>query len=76
MHKLIGKITSDKMQKTRVVEILEMRRHPIYHKAYPITTKIKAHDEENSFKVGDIVEIIAVRPISRDKAWKITRKVK
>lgn len=75
MKKMIGKITSDKMQKTRVVEILEMRRHPIYHKAYPVTTKIKAHDEEDSFKEGDIVEIVAIRPKSRDKAWKITRKI-
>ncbi|OGD57362.1 30S ribosomal protein S17 [Candidatus Berkelbacteria bacterium RBG_13_40_8] len=76
MKKLIGKVIRDKMQKTRVVEIVEMRRHPIYHKGYPVTTKIKAHDEGNAFKEGDIVEIAAVRPLSKDKAWKIIRKVK
>lgn len=74
--KLIGKIISDKMTKTRTVAIVEMRRHPIYRKSYFVTTKIKAHDEQNAYKTGEVVEIEQTRPKSRHKAWRITRKVK
>lgn len=74
--KLIGKIISDKMAKTRTVAIVEKRRHPIYQKSYFVTTKIKAHDEQNVYKIGDVVEIEQMRPKSRHKAWQIIRKVK
>lgn len=74
--KKIGIVTSDKMDKTRVVSIVELRRHPIYGKSYKFTSKIKAHDEKNEFHAGDEVEIAQTKPISKEKAWKIVRKVK
>lgn len=73
---IVGQIVSDKMDKTRIVLITEVRRHPIYGKTYKYSHKIKAHDEENTFKTGDEVEIEETRPISRDKAWRIIRKIK
>ena len=73
--KLMAKVISDKMDKTRVVAIDEKRHHAIYRKSFVVTTKIKAHDAENISHTGDIVEIESVRPISKDKAWKITRKI-
>ena len=76
MRKLIGKVTSTKMDKTRVVAVTELRRHPIYQKGYQVTGNILAHDEKNEFNIGDEVEITQVRPISKRKAWKITKKVK
>ncbi|AKM82694.1 TPA: 30S ribosomal protein S17 [Candidatus Berkelbacteria bacterium] len=76
MKKLTGTIVSDKMDKTRTVAVVEKRRHPIYDKAFTVTGKIKAHDEKNEFVSGDVVEIVPVRPISKDKAWKIVKKVK
>jgi len=75
IRKLVGVIVSDKMIKTRVVAIEEIRRHPIYLKSYKATSKIKAHDENNEYKTGDIVEIIQTRPLSGDKAWKIVRLI-
>lgn len=72
----IGVISSDKMNKTRVVSVEEIRRHPIYLKSYRFTSKIKAHDEKNEYKTGDQVEICETKPISGGKAWKIVRKVK
>lgn len=74
-RKLIGTVISDKMDKTCVVAIDEKRRHPIYQKAYHVTSKIKAHDEKNEYHQKDVVEIKSVRPISRDKFWVITRKI-
>lgn len=76
MKKLTGKIIGDKMAKTKVVSIDDVRSHPIYNKTYKKTTKISAHDEKNEFVLGDIVEIVPVRPISKNKAWRVTKKVK
>lgn len=76
VRKMVGLIVSDKMTKTRVVQTTEIRRHPIYGKTFAVTAKIKVHDEEEAFKTGDKVEITQTRPKSRDKSWKITRKVK
>jgi small subunit ribosomal protein S17 len=73
--KLIGKIVSDKAQKSRLVEITKLHRHPIYQKGFKVTRKILAHDEENTYKIGDVVEIASTRPISKNKAWKIVKKV-
>ncbi len=75
MRKLTGTVVSDKMEKTRVVAVTRMKRHPRYHKQYKITAKFKAHDETNAFKAGDVVVIEETRPISRDKRWKIVKKV-
>lgn len=74
--KLVGKVVSDKMDKTRVVEIVEQRSHPMYQKTYLKTGRIKVHDEKNEYKFGDEVEIVGTRPYAKYKAWRITRKIK
>ena len=65
----IGRVVSDKMQKTVVVEVDYQRRHPIYRKSMTRTSRFKAHDENNECKVGDTVRIEESRPISKDKHW-------
>ncbi len=72
---LRGTVVSDKMDKTVVVAVSTLKEHPIYRKKYKVTTKFKAHDETNSCKEGDLVEITETRPISRDKRWNVARKV-
>lgn len=67
----IGRVTSDKMDKTVVVTISERLRHPLYGKAIKRTVKYKAHDEENACNVGDRVKIIETRPLSKEKRWKV-----
>ena len=66
----IGYVTSDKMDKTVVVSIVEFVRHPLYGKAVKRTVKFKAHDENNECKVGDRVKIMETRPLSKDKRWR------
>ncbi|MBB6212607.1 30S ribosomal protein S17 [Borreliella californiensis] len=68
---LIGKVVSDKMSKTIVVEIVQRKMHPIYRKYLKVSKKVKAHDEKEISKVGDKVKIIEVRPISKDKRWSL-----
>ena len=67
----IGYVTSDKMDKTVVVSIVEFVRHPLYGKAVKRTVKFKAHDENNECKVGDLVKIMETRPLSKDKRWRV-----
>ncbi|NLN48517.1 MAG: 30S ribosomal protein S17 [Clostridiales bacterium] len=67
----IGKVVSDKMDKTIVVSIETLVRHPLYKKIIKRTTKFKAHDENNECKVGDKVLIMETRPISKDKRWRL-----
>lgn len=69
--KLKGKIVSDKMDKTVVVEVVTLKKHPIYERRFKISKKYKAHDPENSHKIGEEVIIEETKPISRDKRWKI-----
>jgi small subunit ribosomal protein S17 len=71
----IGIVTSDKMDKTAVVSIVELVRHPLYGKAVKKTVKFKAHDEENICKIGDRVKIMETRPLSRDKRWRIVEVI-
>lgn len=73
-RKLKGIIVSDKMNKTRVVEINQLVRHFKYDKYHKVRTKIKAHDENNEYKSGDQVTIELTRPISKEKKWKIVSK--
>jgi small subunit ribosomal protein S17 len=68
---LKGKVTSDKMDKTIVVEVTRFVEHKKYGKRIKKTKKYKAHDETNSKKVGDTVEIVETRPISKDKKFKV-----
>ena len=66
-----GLVVSDKMQKTVVVAIERRVPHPIYGKMITRTRRLKAHDEENSAKVGDTVRIVETRPLSKDKRWRV-----
>jgi small subunit ribosomal protein S17 len=77
IHKreLIGVVTSDKMQKTRVVLVERRLAHKKYGKFMTSRTKYKAHDEKNEFKVGDRVLIVESRPLSRDKRWRVERLI-
>lgn len=71
MRRLSGVVVSDKMQKTRVVAVSRMKKHPKYLKYYRVTNRFKAHDEANEYKAGDEVIIEEMRPLSRDKRWRI-----
>ncbi|MBT3520013.1 MAG: 30S ribosomal protein S17 [Gammaproteobacteria bacterium] len=68
---LTGKVVSDKMNKTAVVLFERKVKHPKYGKYIKKSTKFKIHDEDNKCKIGDIVTITEVRPISKDKSWKL-----
>lgn len=74
-RKIIGTIVSDKMSKTRVVAVASLKKHPKYLKYYKVTTKFKAHDEHNEYKMGDKVTIEESRPLSREKRWTIINKI-
>ena len=67
----IGRVISDKMDKTIVVAIEDSVKHPLYGKVVKRTVKIKAHDEENTCGIGDRVKIMETRPLSRDKRWRL-----
>lgn len=66
-----GLVVSDKMDKTAVVAVVRLNRHPLYGRVQRVTTKFKAHDENNECKVGDRVRIMETRPISKHKNWRI-----
>ena len=66
-----GLVVSDKMDKTVVVAIERRVPHPVYGKMVTRTKRLKAHDEENSAKVGDTVRIVETRPLSKDKRWRL-----
>ena len=66
-----GKVVSDKMDKTIVVAVVDNVKHPLYNKIVKRTYKLKAHDEENTCKVGDKVEVMETRPLSKDKRWRL-----
>lgn len=76
VRRLKGIVTSDKMDKTAVVEITRLKKEPRYKKFYKVSTKYKAHDPENQYKVGDEVMIELTRPMSKDKRWIVIEKVK
>ncbi len=67
----VGRVVSDKMDKTVVVAIADNVRHPLYKKIVKRTVKFKAHDEQNACKVGDKVQIMETRPLSKDKRWRV-----
>jgi small subunit ribosomal protein S17 len=71
-HKVrLGRVISDKMEKTVVVEVQVAQHHPLYHKTMNKAVKYKAHDEKKESKVGDVVRIIETRPLSHDKRWRV-----
>ncbi len=68
---LQGTVVSDKMDKTIVVTVQHRTKHPLYHKVLSVTTRYKAHDEDNTCRLGDVVRIQECRPMSRDKRWRV-----
>ncbi|HVM23915.1 MAG TPA: 30S ribosomal protein S17 [Candidatus Limnocylindrales bacterium] len=70
-----GRVVSDKMDKTVVVSVERLRRHPIYKRVVRLSTKFKAHDQENTARVGDTVRIEESRPLSREKRWTVVEVV-
>ncbi|NLG87707.1 MAG: 30S ribosomal protein S17 [Clostridiaceae bacterium] len=67
----VGKVVSDKMDKTIVVAVVDNVKHPLYKKIIKRTYKLKAHDEENICKVGDKVRVMETRPLSKEKRWRL-----
>ena len=67
----VGKVVSDKMDKTIVVAIADSVQHPLYKKIVKDTYKLKAHDENNECHVGDTVKVMETRPLSKDKRWRL-----
>ncbi|ANY67059.1 30S ribosomal protein S17 [Paenibacillus algorifonticola] len=72
---LVGKVVSDKMDKTVVVAIETYKKHNLYHKRIKSTKKFKAHDENNEAKIGDVVKIMETRPLSKDKRFRLVEIV-
>ena len=71
----IGTVVSDKMDKTIVVAVEDSYQHPLYKKTMKRTYKLKAHDENNECGIGDTVEVMETRPLSKDKRWRLTRLI-
>lgn len=72
----IGTVISDKMDKTVVVQVETLTRHPLYKKVIRRRAKFKAHDEENKCRVGDVVKIVETRPLSKEKCWRVVEILK
>ena len=70
-----GKVISNKMDKTIVVAIVDNVKHPLYNKIVKRTYKLKAHDEENTCKIGDRVRVMETRPLSKDKRWRLVEVI-
>jgi small subunit ribosomal protein S17 len=74
-RKLQGVVVSDKMDKTRVVEVSSLKKHAKYQRYFKVSKKFSAHDSENQYKEGDAVIIRETRPMSRTKRWEIVGKI-
>ncbi|MDP3963605.1 MAG: 30S ribosomal protein S17 [bacterium] len=74
-RKLTGTVVSDKMQKTVVVRVERLKKHPKYEQRFRVSKKFKAHDETGAYHTGDKVIIEETRPISRDKRWRVIEKI-
>ncbi len=72
---LIGRVSSNKMDKTVMVEVVRYKMDPMYKKYVRVRRKYKAHDEKNEYRVGDRVEILEHRPVSKNKRWMVTRLI-
>ena len=71
----VGKVVSDKMDKTIVVAVVDNVKHPLYNNIIKRTRKLKAHDEENTCKIGDRVRVMETRPLSKDKRWRLVEVI-
>ena len=67
----VGRVASTKMQKTVVVEVEVIKRHPIYHRNIRRTSRLKAHDDESACRNGDLVRVESTRPLSKEKHWRV-----
>lgn len=76
MRKIKGTIISDKMTKTVVVRVDRLKKHPKYQKQYRVSKKFKAHVEDSTYRMGDVVMIEETRPMSKEKRWKVVELVK
>ena len=74
-RQLVGRVVSDKMDKTVVVEVVRFKVHPVYKKYVRVRKRYKVHDEKNEYKTGDRVEIVEHRPLSRHKRFKVVRLI-
>jgi small subunit ribosomal protein S17 len=72
---LQGIVVSDKMQKTIVVEVERIKEHPKYKRRFKVHKKFKAHDEKQEYHIGDVVVIEETKPMSKDKNWKVIKKI-
>lgn len=72
---LTGRVVSDKMDKTRVISVMRITKHPLYGKIVRKTKKYKFHDENNQSQTGDMVKIMETRPLSKDKRWRLAEVV-
>ena len=70
-----GEVVKDKMEKTVVVAVTRLVQHPLYGKVMRRVSRIKAHDEKNESKIGDRVKIVEIRPLSKDKHWRVSEVV-
>jgi small subunit ribosomal protein S17 len=71
----VGRVISDKMEKTVVVQVSDLKSHPLYKKVLHRRVSFKVHDEQNECQVGDLVRIMETRPISKDKRWRVVEVV-
>ena len=71
----VGKVVSDKMDKTIVVAVKDNVKHPLYKKIMKSTYKLKAHDEKNECNIGDKVQVMETRPLSKDKRWRLVKVI-
>ena len=67
----VGRVASNKMEKTVVVEVEVIKRHPIYHRNIRRTARLKAHDDANACREGDLVRVESTRPLSKEKHWRV-----
>ena len=72
----VGEVVSDKMDKTAVVAVTRLVRHPLYGRFVKKTSKFKVHDEKNECQTGDLVKIMETRPLSKDKRWRLLEVVR
>lgn len=71
----LGRVVSDKMDKTVVVQVTDLKSHPLYKKVIQHRVRFKVHDEGNECKIGDLVRIMEIRPLSKDKRWRVVEVV-
>ena len=75
LRRFTGPVGKAAMTKTIVVKVSRTKIHPIYHKRFAVSTKYKVHDAKGEYRVGDVIEFVECRPLSKDKRWRAIKKV-